>query len=139
MAQHTPEHVHEEKDVGAKAVLITAAAFLPFCVLMALVVFVLFGFFERTRPEAEVSPLAPTRELPPNPRLQVYPRVDLQEMRTRENVLLHQYAWIDKDKGIVRIPIERAIELIAQRGLPKTPAAPPKPTASGGQHAVAIH
>jgi hypothetical protein len=68
--------------------------------------------------------------------------MELQQVRTRENVLLHQYAWIDKDKGIVRIPIERAIDLIAQRGLPKTPpTAPtlPKPPAPGGQHVAAAN
>ena len=94
----------------------------------------LFSFFERTRPETDVSPLAPARDIPPNPRLQVNSRMELQQMRTRENVMLHQYAWIDKDKGIVRIPIERAIELIAQRGLPQ-----PKPPTPGGKHVAANH
>ena len=55
---------------------------------------------------------------PPEPRLQPNPARDLREMRAAEEQLLHQYAWIDPDKGIVRIPIERAMDLIAQRGLP---------------------
>jgi len=36
---------------------------------------------------------------------------------------LNTYAWVDKNKGVVRIPIDRAMELIAQRGLSTTPQA----------------
>ena len=39
-------------------------------------------------------------------------------MRAAENKILHSYGWIDEKKGVVRIPIERAMELTAQRGLP---------------------
>ncbi len=39
-------------------------------------------------------------------------------MRAAEEKILHSYGWIDQQKGIVRIPIERAMELTAQRGLP---------------------
>ncbi len=132
---HNPVHEHEEKDIRGKTVLITAAGLFLSCLLIALVVALLFNFFERTRPEVEASPLAPARDIPPNPKLQVNPRMELQDVRAHENLLLHQYAWIDKDKGIVRIPIERAIDLIAQRGFP-----PIKPEAApGGQHVAAKH
>src|SRR5258707_1022218 len=106
--QHTPAHVHEERDIRARTVLILASGLLLSTLVIALIVLAIFGFFERTRPETEISPLAPARDMPPNPKLQVNPRMELQQVRTHENVLLHQYAWIDKDKGIVRIPIERA-------------------------------
>ena len=41
----------------------------------------------------------------------------------REDLLLDNYSWVDRAQGKVRIPIERAMELIAQRGLPVAPAA----------------
>ena len=132
--QHPPVHQDEESAIKARPVLIAAAGLLLSTLLIALIVVAIFGFFERTRPETEVSPLAPARDMPPNPKLQVNSRMELQQVRTHENVLLHQYAWIDKDKGIVRIPIERAIELIAQRGLP-----PPKPPTPGGKNVPATH
>lgn len=56
--------------------------------------------------------------MPPEPRLQGSPRQDLKAMRTREDWTLTHYAWIDKQKGVVAIPIDRAIEILAQRGIP---------------------
>ena len=54
----------------------------------------------------------------PEPREQISPRLDLQALRAREEAELNSYGWIDKKAGVVRIPIERALDLIAQRGLP---------------------
>ena len=52
------------------------------------------------------------------PLLQLAPEVDLQAFRAREDAELSGYGWIDRTAGVVRIPIDRAMELIAQRGLP---------------------
>ena len=51
-------------------------------------------------------------------RLQITPEVDLAALRAKENRELASYGWIDKESGVVRIPIVRAMDLIAQRGLP---------------------
>jgi hypothetical protein len=59
----------------------------------------------------------------PSPRLQVdNGNQDLVNLNLREDLLLDHYSWADQSKGKVRIPIERAMELIAQRGLPVAPA-----------------
>ncbi len=68
--------------------------------------------------DSQPSPLAETRPLPPEPRLQVTPVQDLQTLHTEEEHQLNTYAWVNKEAGIVRLPIERAIELVAERGLP---------------------
>ena len=47
---------------------------------------------------------------------------DMADLHAREDLLLDNYTWADESKGTVRIPIERAMELIAQRGLPVAPA-----------------
>lgn len=62
--------------------------------------------------------------MPPEPRLQASPHEDLKAMRTREDWTLTHYSWVDKRKGIVEIPIDRAIQIVAQRGIPpqKAPA-----------------
>ena len=65
------------------------------------------------------SPLAPLRPPPPSPRLQVIQGGDLKISREQEGALLHSYAWVDKEKGVVRIPVDRAMELLAERGLPQ--------------------
>lgn len=68
--------------------------------------------------DARPSPLAGTMQPPPEPRLQVNPGKDLREMRAAEDSVLQSYGWVDPEAGIVRIPIDRAIELVAERRLP---------------------
>ncbi len=68
----------------------------------------------------------------PTPRLQADDgNQDLAELHEREDLLLDHYSWIDRSKGTVRIPIERAMELIAQRGLPVAPKVPTEPLMVG--------
>jgi hypothetical protein len=55
----------------------------------------------------------------PQPDLQVSPIQDLQRMRSIEDAQLRNYGWIDRQAGIAAIPIERAMELLAERGLLK--------------------
>jgi hypothetical protein len=50
--------------------------------------------------------------------LEVKPGVDLKALRAAEDAELHSYGWIDRKNGTVRIPIERAMQLILERGLP---------------------
>jgi len=57
--------------------------------------------------------------VPPVPRLQVKPRQDLQSLRTAEEARLGQYGWINREAGRVHIPIEQAMDVVAQKGLPK--------------------
>jgi hypothetical protein len=47
---------------------------------------------------------------------------DVTDLHAREDLLLNNYSWVDQSKGTVRIPIEWAMQLIAQRGLPVAPA-----------------
>lgn len=66
----------------------------------------------------------------PEPRLEKDERNEIYDFRLREEQKLHSYGWVDQNAGVARIPIDRAIELIAQRGLPTTPQAgtiPPSP------------
>jgi hypothetical protein len=58
---------------------------------------------------------------PPGPRLQTSPEHDLQQFRAEEEKRLNTYYWIDKQKGTVHIPIDRAMEKIVQTGLPGFP------------------
>jgi hypothetical protein len=54
----------------------------------------------------------------PMPREQPDPRIDLKALREREDRELASYGWVNRPAGIVRIPIERAMQLIVERGLP---------------------
>lgn len=55
---------------------------------------------------------------PPGPRLQEKPWLEMQELRKKEQEALTTYGWVDKNAGKVRIPIDQAIDIVAQRGLP---------------------
>jgi hypothetical protein len=76
---------------------------------------------EGSRP---IHPLADATkpEIAPEPRLQEDPAVDLALLREREEKRLSTYGWVDRANGVVRIPIERAMELVAREGLPSRKA-----------------
>jgi len=61
---------------------------------------------------------------PPAPRLQVYPVRHGQAFREAEAVRLNGYGWMARSTGAVHIPIERAMDLIVERGVGPLPAAP---------------
>jgi hypothetical protein len=68
----------------------------------------------------------------PTPRLQTDDgSQDIADLHTREDLLLDNYSWIDRSKGTLRIPIERAMELIVERGLPVAPPAQVQPPMTG--------
>ncbi|HYX75061.1 MAG TPA: hypothetical protein VE819_10300 [Steroidobacteraceae bacterium] len=54
------------------------------------------------------------RELPPTPREQMHPITDYQRYRAAEQAKLEAYAWVNRKDGIVQIPIERAMALVAK-------------------------
>lgn len=64
------------------------------------------------------SPVRGLRTEPTGPELQAIPARELELVRAREEHLLNDTEWIDPVNGIVRIPIERAIELSLQEGFP---------------------
>ncbi len=67
----------------------------------------------------EQKQLAVMTQAFPTPRLETDDgNQDLADLHAREDLLLDHYTWVDRPGGVVRIPIDRAMELIAQRGLP---------------------
>jgi|GEM_PF-5982384 len=66
-----------------------------------------------------------TYSLKDGPRLQVDDERDLNEMLRQEKPRLEEYNWINKEQHVVQIPVEHAMELLVQRGLPYVPAAKP--------------
>ncbi len=87
-------------------------------------------FLALPTPSSEMPPpssaFSPAPITPPGPRLQVQAPLDLKRVREQEDATLNSYGWIDRQAGIVRIPIQRAIDLLAQRGLPSREQAAPK-------------
>lgn len=67
------------------------------------------------------SPMEDARILPPRPRLQVDPQMEIHDYCENQARVLDNYGWVDQSAGIVRIPIDRAIALTAAQGLPSRP------------------
>jgi hypothetical protein len=127
-APRNPHVHHEPGDVNAQALTKFG---LSMAALIVVFLFGLWGMFEYLKNrEAELGlPLSPTaivnaQKHPPDPQLQAHAAQAMRDWRAAEDRAMHQYAWIDPDKGIVQIPVDRALDLIAQRGLPAAPAQP---------------
>lgn len=75
-------------------------------------------YTEKAHEGERVSPMAPFRDPPPGPHLQAVPSVELREKREWEAKQLSGTEWVDPVNGIVRIPIDAAIELSLKEGFP---------------------
>jgi hypothetical protein len=115
---------HETRDLNIRAIVTFALALAVFGALSQMILTVLFGgFAEReARRDTPPPPLRDARVEPPEPRLEENPTQSLQALRRGEEVQLGSYGWVDREHGVVRIPIERAMKLVAERGLPARPA-----------------
>ncbi len=77
------------------------------------------GRLEARDPAPPTLPAARVQPEPPEPRLQTDPEEDMTLMRTEEERLLSTYDWVDREGGIARVPIARAIELMATQAPPE--------------------
>jgi hypothetical protein len=127
---------YEPSDASVRAVLWVAAGFITAVVVSAALLGGLLGLLEAARTPAQVSPLERVDLVPPAPRLEVRPLDALEQVRRREDELLGGYGWVDRQHEVARIPIDRAMAILAERGWPEPPAgdptilrhAPPFPT-----------
>ena len=75
--------------------------------------------YEAVAADVQQFPLADGQdEVPPSPRLQTQPFKDGYLLKERQDERLDSYGWTDKASGAVHIPIDRAIDLTLERGLP---------------------
>jgi hypothetical protein len=111
---------HEESDVDIRAIFGFGAGLLIVAIVVLFAVRGLFVYFdEREARGTRAHPLATLDpRVPPEPRLQSAPREDLRVFRAREDAILNGYSWVNREAGVVRIPIAEAMKLIVERGLP---------------------
>jgi hypothetical protein len=124
----------EEHDVSARKLFYFFVFIAVSLGLISGAVLWLFGGFAVSdRPAAAVpQTFQNVRELPPPPRVQADPEADIVRYKNSQQDTLDTYGWVNREQGIVRIPIERAMQLTVQRGLPvRTPE-----TAPGGKRAT---
>jgi hypothetical protein len=141
-ANSTGNGGYERRDIGVAGVLYFLAGLVVAGVLIHFVVSGLYSLLEQ-RSQSQQAPVSPlvmnapvdTRKLPtdyrdylkqtfPSPQLEVDERSQLDKIRIDEAETLSTYDWVDQKAGTVRIPIDRAMDLLAQCGLPVRTQAP---------------
>lgn len=118
---------HERRDVNVFQITAFGIGLLLSCIVVVFAMWAMFDFlFSREDAKNANNPgalmMGQQSKLPPEPRLQAEPKVELKDLEADEDAILSSYGWIDPNKGIVRIPIDQAIDIVAQKGLPSKPS-----------------
>lgn len=111
-----PEERHESQEPSLRGLSVAGLVLIGaiiVAVALCLGLMSLFGGFSRPLARAEHHNM-------PEPHLQPHPLADRARYEARERATLTQYAWVDRGAGIVRIPIDRAMQILAERGGPSS-------------------
>jgi hypothetical protein len=111
---------HEKKDADVTTIALIAIGGLFLVLLVQLTVWMTLRHMRLGRAEKEqgIARVSESSKQFPEPRLQIDPALDLARMRARDLRDLDTFAWVDRKGGTFRIPIGRAMQLLAERGLP---------------------
>jgi hypothetical protein len=115
---NNPATAYEPSDWNVGPVALVYAGLLA---LLVICCFVLIAAYPTALPDADRS----LRSAPPGPRLQTNPGAELQRFRAEEQKRLDTYYWVDKQKGIVHIPIDEAMKKLVQTGIADFPKGEP--------------
>jgi hypothetical protein len=118
-----PDAQHEHSDIEPSIAWKFAIWLAVGIVISGVIVYATFWFFEAKEESVDQAnityPLAAGQvKEPPTPRLQTQPFKDLYLLREHETEQLTGYGWVDKGAGVVRLPIDRAMERLLEQGLP---------------------
>jgi hypothetical protein len=117
-AHHSPNGAgHEQSEVSVKLIVVSLAFLAVSTFLVLGLVVGIFRYFYASYSTAEATRLAQP-VIPPKPRIEVAPFEELQQLRAKEDHILNSYAWVGQQGGAVRVPIDKAIDLLAAKGLP---------------------
>jgi hypothetical protein len=117
-AHHSPNGAgHEQSEVSVRLIVVSLAFLAVATAIVFVLVVGIFRYFYATYSTEEATRLSQP-VIPPQPRIEVAPYEQLQQLRIKEDHILSSYAWVDKDSGTVRVPIDKAIDLLAAKGLP---------------------
>lgn len=133
MEEHKPQPIPEEslalgyevRDINLRNLVWLTIILIVIVGVMSGLVGLLYGFLNVNNAARSAPPpplLEEAQGLPPGPLLQRDPEQNMQQMKNEQDAVLNNYGWVDKEAGVIHIPIERAMELTLERGLPtRTP------------------
>lgn len=122
-----------DRDINVRGVIGSGVALVAVALVVSLLMWWLlrgFSSFDEKR-DVRLTPIetASPQQPPPEPRLQISPNDDMRKMREDEDRALEQAAWVDRQQGTVRLPIDLAMEVMISKGLPPVhSASPSKPS-----------
>jgi hypothetical protein len=128
-----PEVQYEKSDATVRPLYQFLFWISVITILTAIFAFVVLRALESWRDQASTRPAMAQpqdAQLPPAPRLQIREPLDLAKFRAEEAAILNNYGVVDAEKGIYRIPIEEAMRLTLERGIPAPTGPAPAPIAS---------
>ncbi|HEY7616451.1 MAG TPA: hypothetical protein VH744_06580 [Terriglobales bacterium] len=154
MAEDTHKHEvdFEREDLNPNSVYGFLIGLGLVCILVYFILKGMYSFLD-AREKARQAPQSPlvkveteTRKVPPEfveefpqPRLERNERLEIRDFRLKEEQTLNSYGWVDEKAGVARIPIDRAMQLLAEQGLPTRPGvgvAPPSAVTMGREAAA---
>lgn len=119
-----PELGYETHDANPKALAYAFVGLSALLILTFVSMWLLFVYFDASARKADRGKASQWSNIdyrPPEPRLQTSPAADLKKMLDNENHLMNSYGWVNKASGLVRIPVDRAMDIVAKKGLPTLP------------------
>jgi hypothetical protein len=116
----------EPRDVPPRGVAYAVVGLIAGIAVSAALVGGLFVVLQRTEATPPAPPLEAAHPPPPPPRLEIAPATDRAAVEAAAQHLLQGYAWTDRAGGRARIPIERAMQILAAGGWPDTAKAKPQ-------------
>ncbi len=140
---HTPELGEFDREINVRAIVWTGLGLVIVALAAHVLMWLLLRGFSRFDEKRDV-PLSPIeaaspQQDPPEPRLEDNPNSALQALSEDEQRRLDHAEWVDRRQGIVRVPIDVAIDVIVARGIsasqPASPSmpSPPQPSSPGGR------
>jgi hypothetical protein len=120
--KETDPSAARSREVDTRGVLLSGFWLAAGLIASLVAMWGLFRVLEK-RQEHVDKPLPPQvvvnlKRIPPEPRLEPDPLALRREMRAQEDALLKSYGWVDRTAGSVHIPIDRAMEIVLERGVP---------------------
>jgi hypothetical protein len=111
---------HEARDLRVRDVVLFGLVLTAVLVGSHYVLIALMSEFrgQADRADRPRPPVRPERLVPPEPRLEESNSRDLEALRKAEDERLGSYGWVDRDRKVLRIPIDRAIDQLLRRGVP---------------------
>ncbi|TAM82832.1 MAG: hypothetical protein EPN47_09325 [Acidobacteria bacterium] len=131
-----PKHRHETREAVPRYILFFAAGLGMAVVAGFLVSWGTLAYFKSHQNYAPPkSAISAGRVLPPPgvPQLQTHPEADLQVYLKKQHEILDSYGWVDRKNNVVRLPIQRAMNILLQQGLPVRNSKTPKGAVQPGE------